>query len=184
MNRSTKYNFYLPQNTDLIDPSDFDYNFEIIDANLITESQTFTDTQKSTARTNIGAASAADLGSKSSASSVTGDDAFSKINTLKSNLNNNTYVSTGLTTNNCSIVYGGYVTIGNLIIVNIRFTISGTGATISGFPAPQINLGFAGYDTAQEKTWYGYMNTSGQLITPNAYGSTGTIMVSFVYAKA
>ena len=87
MNRSTKYNFYLPQNTDLIDPSDFDYNFEIIDENLITESQTFTDTQKSTARTNIGAASAADLGSKSSASSVTGDDAFSKIKTIDDKIN-------------------------------------------------------------------------------------------------
>lgn len=86
MNRSTKFNFYLPQITDPIDPSDYDYNFEIIDENLITELQSFTDTQKSTARTNIGAASAADLGSPSSASGVTGNDAFAKINTLNSNI--------------------------------------------------------------------------------------------------
>ena len=57
MNRSSKYNFYLPQSSDLISVSDFNYNFGIIDSNLITETQTFTDTQKSTARTNIGAAS-------------------------------------------------------------------------------------------------------------------------------
>lgn len=88
MNRSDKYNFYLPQNTDPIDVNDFNNNFGIIDENLITQPQTFTDTQKSNARTNIGAASASDLGSKSSASSVTGDDAFSKINALNGKIDN------------------------------------------------------------------------------------------------
>lgn len=61
MNRSSKYEFYLPQNTDPISVSDFNYNFQIIDDNLITEEQSFTSTQKSTARANIGAADAADM---------------------------------------------------------------------------------------------------------------------------
>lgn len=59
MNRSTKYNFYLPQNTDPIDVSNFDYNFEVIDENLLTEEQSLTSTQKSTARTNLGLGDAA-----------------------------------------------------------------------------------------------------------------------------
>lgn len=34
MNRSSKYGFYLPQNTDPISVSDFNYNFQLIDDNL------------------------------------------------------------------------------------------------------------------------------------------------------
>ena len=53
MNRSEKFNFYLPQNIDPIDVSNFDYNFEIIDENLITEEQELTSTQKANARANL-----------------------------------------------------------------------------------------------------------------------------------
>ena len=56
MNRSSKYNFYLPQNTDPISVSDFNYNFEVIDDNLITEDQSWTSAQKTRALNNIGAA--------------------------------------------------------------------------------------------------------------------------------
>ena len=58
MNRSSKYGFYLPQNTDPISVSDFNYNFELIDDNLITESQSWSSAQKSTARDNIGVVAA------------------------------------------------------------------------------------------------------------------------------
>ena len=56
MNRSSKYGFYLPQNTDPISVSDFNYNFEVIDDNLITEEQSWSSAQKAQARSNIGAA--------------------------------------------------------------------------------------------------------------------------------
>ena len=56
MNRSSKYGFYLPQNTDQISVSDFNYNFEVIDDNLITENQSWTSAQKTRALNNIGAA--------------------------------------------------------------------------------------------------------------------------------
>ena len=59
MNRSSKYGFSLPQNTDPISVSDFNYNFNLIDVNLITESQNWTSAQKSTARTNLGLGDAA-----------------------------------------------------------------------------------------------------------------------------
>ena len=36
MNRSTNYNFYLPESSDIIQVSQFDYNFETIDTNLKT----------------------------------------------------------------------------------------------------------------------------------------------------
>ena len=63
MNRSSKYGFYLPQNTDPISVSDFNYNFQLIDDNLITEAQSFTSAQKSIARENIGAADDSDYSS-------------------------------------------------------------------------------------------------------------------------
>ena len=59
MNRSTKYQFYLPQNTDPISVNDFNYNFGIIDANLLTKEQSLTSTEKKAARDNIGLGDAA-----------------------------------------------------------------------------------------------------------------------------
>ena len=63
MNRSSKFGFYLPQNTDPISVSDFNYNFELIDDNLITASQSWTTAQKTQARNNIGALSESDVSS-------------------------------------------------------------------------------------------------------------------------
>lgn len=62
MNRSSKYQFYLPQNTDPISVNDFNYNFGIIDANLLTKEQTLTNTEKQAARDNIGLGAAATRG--------------------------------------------------------------------------------------------------------------------------
>lgn len=53
MNRSSKFNFFLPQNTDPIDVSDFNSNFETIDANLLTKAQNLTETQKNAVRANV-----------------------------------------------------------------------------------------------------------------------------------
>lgn len=52
---------------------------------LTISQQTLTSAQQAQVLANIGAASSADLGSKSSASGVTGNDAFSKISSLNSN---------------------------------------------------------------------------------------------------
>ena len=54
---------------------------------LTISQQTLTSSQQTQVRSNIGAAASADLGSKSSASGVTGNDAFSKISTLNSKMN-------------------------------------------------------------------------------------------------
>lgn len=54
MNRSSKYNFYLPQNTDPMSVSDFNANFETIDSKLLTQEQTLTSTEKAAIRTNAG----------------------------------------------------------------------------------------------------------------------------------
>jgi hypothetical protein len=53
MNRSTKFNFFLPQNTDPIEVSDFNSNFETIDANLLTKAQSLTEAQKAAVRANV-----------------------------------------------------------------------------------------------------------------------------------
>ena len=52
MNRSSKFNFFLPQNTDPIEVSDFNSNFETIDANLLTKAQSLTEAQKAAVRAN------------------------------------------------------------------------------------------------------------------------------------
>lgn len=53
MNRSSKFNFFLPQNTDPIDVSDFNSNFETIDANLLTKAQNLSSEQKAAVRANV-----------------------------------------------------------------------------------------------------------------------------------
>lgn len=53
MNRSSKFNFFLPQNTDPIDVSDFNSNFETIDANLLTKAQSLSSEQKAAVRANV-----------------------------------------------------------------------------------------------------------------------------------
>lgn len=62
MNRSTNFNFYLPTNADPMLVSDLTYNFEQIDANALSVyTQSFSESQKTQARTNIGAASEASM---------------------------------------------------------------------------------------------------------------------------
>lgn len=58
MNRSSKYEFYLPQNSDPISVSDFNYNFQLIDSNLPTKAQSWSAAEKTAARENIGAPAA------------------------------------------------------------------------------------------------------------------------------
>lgn len=53
MNRSSKFNFFLPQNTDPIEVNDFNSNFETIDANLLTKAQSLTEAQKEAVRANV-----------------------------------------------------------------------------------------------------------------------------------
>ena len=53
MNRSAKFNFFLPQNTDPIEVNDFNSNFETIDANLLTKAQSLTEAQKAAVRANV-----------------------------------------------------------------------------------------------------------------------------------
>ena len=91
------------------------------------------------------------------------------------------YTTTGLSGNNCTFDRGGYCRIGNLVIVNIRVNISGSGANVTGFAAPKNIIGFGGYDGNADKAAFGYMNTSGSLVIPTAYGNSGAVMFSFSY---
>ena len=62
MNRSSEYGFYLPQNTDPISVNDFNYNFDVIDDNMLSKNeQTLTSTQKSQVKSNLGFANQTDL---------------------------------------------------------------------------------------------------------------------------
>jgi hypothetical protein len=64
------------------------------------------------------------------------------IDTLNSNLNNQTITSSGLNLTWGSVNSGGYTVIGNIVIINIRIAINtslsaGTEYLISGFPSPK-----------------------------------------------
>lgn len=91
-------------------------------------------------------------------------------------------------TGNCTIDAGGYIKIGSIVIVNIRFTLTGNWPIIRGFPRPIQNgintIGICGYDGQNEKTAFGYINTNGELRIPQAYGDTGVILVTAVYITA
>lgn len=67
MNRSSEYGFYLPQNTDPISVNDFNYNFDVIDDNMLSKNeQTLTAAQKSQVKSNLGFANQTDLDALSS----------------------------------------------------------------------------------------------------------------------
>ena len=114
------------------------------------------------------------------------DSVGDELKTLNSDLTSLSQTQTGLTPSNCTIVGGGYTKLGNLVIVNIRFTLTDSAASISGFPAPALMgtgniLGAVAYDATNEKTAGLYMTSSGSLMVPNAYGSSGSLLVSFAY---
>lgn len=96
---------------------------------LTISQQTLTSEQQAQVRTNIGAASSADLGSKSSASGVTGNDAFSKIATLNSKITP-TSVS-DLTISN--VDSGGHIYAwksGYVVTLTFDFTVSTAASTL------------------------------------------------------
>lgn len=91
------------------------------------------------------------------------------------------YTDAGLVASGCTINWGGYVRIGNMVTVCIRFVISEAGCAIGGFPVPPFAIGFGGYDTVQEQATYAYIGQDGQLHVPTAYGSTGTLEFAVTY---
>lgn len=149
MNRSTKYNFYLPQNSDPISVSDFNFNFEVIDQNLLTKAQSLSDTQKKAitdnagavstlaqtlsstekaqARTNIGAVSAEDIAGKLSYWETSVNESSSKNVSLENNGRYLIVLNSTATTAKCmaivSVSSGGVV---NVVKIgeasNISFT--------------------------------------------------------------
>jgi hypothetical protein len=80
----------------------------------------------------------------------------------------------------CTFDRGGYCKVGKIVIVNIRITINAN-AYVSGFPRPINIVGFAGYDGSNEKAAFAYMDTTGALRIPSAYGNNGAVNFSFVY---
>lgn len=104
---------------------------------------------------------------------------------IKQQIPNLSLTSSGLTTERCSIVSGGYATFGNIVFVNMRVSLSSTAASITGLPKPiqqsYNTIGFACYDGQNEKASFGYIDNNGVLRIPGAYGSTGILLISMSY---
>lgn len=95
------------------------------------------------------------------------------------------YTQQGLNAVNCTIINGGYAKFGNIVIVNIRFTITAVAPHVDGFPLPiSANgnyIGSPAYDGATDNVAYCYLNQSGNLTVPANYGSSGSLLISLVY---
>ena len=103
---------------------------------------------------------------------------------LDSNLNNNTYSTSGLNKNqNATINVGGYVKVGKIVIVNIRVTTtasipSGNGI-VWGFPKP-VNFNANYIELFNNDVMHIYMDTDGKIL-PGASLPAGTHIISGVY---
>ena len=103
---------------------------------------------------------------------------------LNNSLTNNTYSTTGLTTNaSCTINVGGYVKVGKIVIVNIRLTttasISAGQGIVWGFPTPvYFNANYI--ELFNNDVIHLYMDTSGKILTGASLPS-GTHIISGVY---
>lgn len=103
---------------------------------------------------------------------------------LDSNLNNNTYTTSGLNKHaSCTINVGGYVKVGKLVIVNIRVTTtasipSGNGI-VWGFPTP-VNFNANYIELFNNDVMHIYMDTDGKIL-PGASLPAGTHIISGVY---
>lgn len=114
-------------------------------------------------------------------------DAAEEFTTLNSTLTQ-TLKTTGLSYTNCTYVHGGYVEIGNLVVVNIRVKANDTAsASIAGFPAYTSSQGTRVPVTiycASNETFskISYLFTNGDIILGNV-SLNNTYAISAVYIK-
>lgn len=107
-----------------------------------------------------------------------------QINIVNSNLNNKTVTSSGLTVTWGSITGGGYVVLGNTIILNVRITANTTlnansPYSVSGFPTPVSDgmNGIVATTNVMSSTKEAYVDSVGVLVfTPNASLTSGSVI--------
>ena len=107
-----------------------------------------------------------------------------EVSQLKSNLTNNTYVTTGITTHaDATLQYGGYVIVGKIVIVNMRVDITNSiGAyneIVKGLPYP---VSFASnYIAITNSKGLGMYLSTGGSIQNSVSIPSGAIQISGVY---
>jgi len=57
------------------------------------------------------------------------------LNALNSKITGNSYSNSGLTFTDCALVVGGYAKCGNIVIINMRLSVTSASPKINGFPA-------------------------------------------------
>lgn len=116
-------------------------------------------------------------------------DLADQVSQLDDEINELAYSRSGLTTNAAgTIVAGGYFQIGKLVVVNLRITLNATGAVVYGLPKPAITdaynaIGGVAYNSDREVVGFYYLGTgNGNLSISGSSGSSGALLISFVYA--
>lgn len=116
------------------------------------------------------------------------DTAREQLTDINSALNNPSYSRSGLSTNAaCTIIAGGYVQIGKLVVVNLRLQLNDIGGVVSGLPKPAITdiyntIGGVAYNAANETVGYFYVRPSdGGLAIAGSSGSSGALLISYTY---
>ena len=117
-------------------------------------------------------------------SGMTADDVQEGVAELKSNLTNNTYSTTGLTTHtDATLQYGGYVTVGKMVIVNMRIDITNSiGAyneIVKGLPYPVSYA--SNYIAITDSKGLGMYLSTGGSIQNSVSVPTGAMQISGVY---
>lgn len=132
---------------------------------LTISQQTLTAAQKAQVLANIGGASS------------------DQIATINDQINNNLYITTGLTTSDCSIDAGGYHKFGKLVVVNLRLATTSGSFSVNGFPTYNgqfsknivactiNNIG----DSTSENGLFAYISRSGVLTCVGTSGKTYAI---------
>jgi len=99
------------------------------------------------------------------------------------------YVSDGVYGTSLTLLEGGYVRIGKLVLVNARCQLnkeSGNSGTLYGFPPPILKsanyVAITGYDGTNEKAVFAYLNSNGSITVPAAYPhNTGILLLHAMY---
>ena len=100
------------------------------------------------------------------------------------------YVSDGVYGTSLSLITGGYVRIGKLVLINARCQLNKASSSevgvLYGFPAPLQNnnnyIPIVGYDGVNEKAAFAYLDSSGSINVPAAYPhNTGILLLHAMY---
>ena len=86
---------------------------------------------------------------------------------------------------NATIVSGGFFAAGNVLIVNVHFRTTTSGARLHGMPSiKNAPMPLLLYDWASDTAHPGYVNADGHVVVPAILGANHEYLAMGVFVKA